>query len=663
MAKKIFLIFALIFVIVVFKSWFVNTEIIGGDWPYYHQEFIDKINLIPPSWSNLWGNGLGGRIISYNINGYFYATTFLGTQILHLPWQITYRIFWFLLFISLSFYSAFSLTRKYLNHLELSLVAGIIYTTNTYALMLVGGGQMGVVLSYSIAPLVVLKAIELINKLSFRNAFVFSIALGIQILFDVRIFYVSAFAICIYYLLAFFYEREKSNFILLSLKYFSLAILIAVGLNLFWILPYAIYPFNPLKILGDAYTSIDSVKFFSFADFSAAFSFLHPNWPENIFGKSSFLRSEFLILPLLAFWSLLSVRKDSRQLSLAILSFAMVALLGIFLGKGAREPFGDFYIFLFNNFPGFQMFRDPTKWYVLVAISYSILIPIALKSFSDQLQKFFKVGIFFVCIAFLVYWGILIREVFLSKVSGTFEKKEIPIEYLDYKQEILKDDNFYRSLWVPKQHRFAYVDESHPLIEANAFFNATNSSELKNKFNEKDTQDLLSRLSIKYVVIPYDTQGEIFATDRKFDEAKRQDVENFLDEVSWLKKIQDGKLTVYQTKNYDAILTVDRGSINSFLQATPYEWKLNYSSNQKSKITFAQNFDKFWVGFIHDREIMPKESNNGFIEFDVPGGENVNLTIQFKQQHAYGLGWILTGFSIAVIISIYVLQSGRFKKK
>ena len=32
-----------------------------------------------------------------------------------------------------------------------------------------------------------------------------------------------------------------------------------------------------------------------------ALSLLHPNWPENLFGKVYFLQPEFLILPILAF--------------------------------------------------------------------------------------------------------------------------------------------------------------------------------------------------------------------------------------------------------------------------------------------------------------------------------------------------------------------------
>ena len=55
--------------------------------------------------------------------------------------------------------------------------------------------------------------------------------------------------------------------------------------------------------------------------------------------------------------------------------FLILSLLGVFLAKGSNEPFGQIYIWLFEHIPGFVMFRDPTKWYMLIAVSYSVLIP------------------------------------------------------------------------------------------------------------------------------------------------------------------------------------------------------------------------------------------------------------------------------------------------
>ena len=87
---------------------------------------------------------------------------------------------------------------------------------------------------------------------------------------------------------------------------------IAVLLNLYWVLPLLMLKENTLDALGSAYTTVGALRFFSFADFSHSLSLLHPNWPENLFGKTYFLQPEFLLLPMLAFSSLLFVKSLKR---------------------------------------------------------------------------------------------------------------------------------------------------------------------------------------------------------------------------------------------------------------------------------------------------------------------------------------------------------------
>ena len=70
-----------------------------------------------------------------------------------------------------------------------------------------------------------------------------------------------------------------------------------------------------------------------------------------------------------------------------IVFFAFLGLTGSFLAKGMNGPFGEAYAFLFKYFPGFVMFRDPTKWYLLVILSYSILIPFVLSQIVQLIRN------------------------------------------------------------------------------------------------------------------------------------------------------------------------------------------------------------------------------------------------------------------------------------
>ena len=147
---------------------------------------------------------------------------------------------------------------------------------------------------------------------------------------------------------------------------------------------------NPIEDLGLAYSSLEAVKFFSFAKLEDTIGLLHPNWPENVFGKVGFPKPEFFILPLLAFCSLFFIKNEEKNKRKYILYFIVLGLLGIFLAKGTNEPFGVIYLWMFNHIPGFVMFRDPSKWYILIVISYSMLIPYSISKIYEYLKSRFN---------------------------------------------------------------------------------------------------------------------------------------------------------------------------------------------------------------------------------------------------------------------------------
>ncbi|EKD86147.1 MAG: hypothetical protein ACD_37C00447G0001, partial [uncultured bacterium] len=107
-------------------------------------------------------------------------------------------------------------------------------------------------------------------------------------------------------------------------------------LNSYWIIPTLVLRINPLYDLGQIYTSFGAVKFFSFATLENTISLLHPNWPENLFGKVSFMKPEFLIIPILAYSSLLFIKNIETKIKKYIIFFAVLGLVGAFLAKGAN---------------------------------------------------------------------------------------------------------------------------------------------------------------------------------------------------------------------------------------------------------------------------------------------------------------------------------------
>ena len=55
-----------------------------------------------------------------------------------------------------------------------------------------------------------------------------------------------------------------------------------------------------------------------------------------------------------------------------ILFFAGVAVVGILLSKQTSQPFDSLYYWLYDNMPGFNAFREASKFYVLIALGYAV---------------------------------------------------------------------------------------------------------------------------------------------------------------------------------------------------------------------------------------------------------------------------------------------------
>lgn len=626
------------------------TAFLTGDARFFWPENIKFFSHFPLAWDSSLNTGIGhSQIGSLWIITYFNLTLLFSK--LGITWNLISLLFWILPSIILSFFSAlFLFNHLFKDRIRYSLLSGIVYAFNTYFLMILTGGQLGICLAYSLAPLVLLRFIKIIENSSLRNVLITGLVLGLQLIFDPRIVYVSL-AVAFLYM---FFNFPKLKTIRKKI-FFSVPFFISILLNAFWILPLLLTKSSPIP---EGFNSIKGFEFFSFSDFSHALSLLHPNWPENIFGKVYFLQPEFLVLPILAYSSLLFVYSNvkAQNFNINILFFALLGLFGAFLAKGANPPFGEVNVWLFQYFPGMVMFRDPTKWYMLIALSYSMLIPHGLFNIASWINSKFKIqSLFLLLIAF--YLLFLIRPLWFGELKEKFKPREVPKEYVALKDFLVSKPEFFRTLWIPQWQRYGFFSNTHPAIGREEIFRG-NAEEQIDQLKEANTEKVLRDLSVKYIIVPYDSEGEIFLDDRKYSEKQYKEAVSDLRKVTWLRELPHlGKIHVFELANSkdhfwtpSATLKINYGYIK------PTEYKIQVrNAKEGDLLIFSERFDRNWLAQ-NSGERLRSSKYKDLNSFRLPKDGDYELRAYYEPQSLVNLGLVISIGSLIAAITTLVGQ-------
>lgn len=677
---KIINIFILLIILFIFKWWFFSFEILtSSDWMVLYKEYWNYSSFFPHLYRT--NAGLGQLILPImGLETYYVTTGKLFGPLF--GWNLVERIFWFWPFLFISLWSSYLFTK--------SLIGSLIYTTNTYILMLVAGGQMGISLSYAFIPFVFYYLLKTLLNLKQKKSFFYSIFhldtlllivfFSLLLLLDFRIGYLISITVGMYIVYDSFFVASKKIIPCLIKKVSFMAFVLTVVflLNAFWLLPFFALGGQTISEFGTQYKSADSVKFFSVALFENSIGMLHPNWPHNIFGKVGFMKPEFLIFPFFIFSSLpfLSLRKNLDLLERKILKkdrhilnvknmlfFFVVLLFGAFLAKGNNSPFGQLYLFAFDHMPGFIMFRDPTKWYVLVVLSYAFLTPLVLLFFSYlkpkvTIQKKAISTKIFLTIIFLLVWIIVHHDVFLGNVLGTLVPKQIPTEYRELKDLQTKNNSFSRTLWIPSMTNYSLFSSLHPSVDANFFLEEYDILKIGKKITLNKVEEKIKNSSIRYIVLPSKITNS--AIEEKDYNKSRQFVVSLLDKENWLTKIYSDNLVVYEVSKYKPKFSISDKKIN-FLFVSPTEYKIFIKSSQKGDVlTFSEKYDPNW-NLLIDHIVIKSKEEKSLNSFRLPTGYNYTATLYYSPQSKVWIGVAVSAFCVVVLIVVSFIARKKTK--
>lgn len=503
--------FLLLPVLITFRALFLPGPLVWGDAPYFYPERLKELVAKPYIWSN-WDENLGG--VSDNLWIYPLLLIYgLIHSVLGFGNDVIIRIVFHFPAIILSFISSFLFARFLTRSLTVSFFAALFYTLNTYFLLLIDGGQVGIELGYGIFPLALVTVYRFAQEISLRNflvALVIFIALTVC---DIRIAGIASFTAFLWVTLERIVNRNipLTRRILATLSVPSAAIFIGS----YWSVP--------LLRLVDEGLNISSTRN-EFVSLLHTLFLFQPHWPLNEFGNITFPSFYFTGVPLLVFGSFLFSRgikagktyfaQKSRLLA------AFIILLLAFLGKGDSPPLGDIYRWVVEHIPFGGAFRDSTKFFIPLILFSGVLIGATAESLNSIFKnRFLKGSMLAVIYIYLIF---LVHPAILGRFSGALAQREVPKDFQTVYQEILSEPGFFRTLWFPERHPFAFFQEAKPSVNAKQLVDLRPFASLNTgTFNRVNflhnplSIDLFNTLGVKYLIFSGDFRKALNQEERE----------------------------------------------------------------------------------------------------------------------------------------------------
>ncbi len=500
----------------VFRKLFLPGPVVWGDAPYFFPEGLRELISFPMSWTTR-GVTLGG------VNNFLWLYPIMllygSLNKLGLNNDLIIRLLFYFPGLILGTIGSIWFARKNKLGLVGQLFTALVYLINTYFILLIDGGQVGVVLAYGMFPLTLV--------LQNEN---FLIALGSVFILTVVDFRVAI--ICLLTsLLIYGIKNLKRSFLL---------ILTLIGLSSYWWIPILRLSTNNLS------TDVSRLQLTSFLNPLLLFQ---PLWPGNEFGRVLPPPFYFIGIPFLIFGSLFLVKKYKRTLK-----FLLVFLFFAFLIKGETPPLGFIYSFLVNKIPYGSLFRDSTKFFIPLLLIAGVLIG---KTIETLRFKLFYVIIY----AYLI---LLALPAILGNLNGVLGKSIDLTTFKNIQKLEESQSGFLRSAWFIEKNPFAYNTHEKQALDAKdladfrpiASMN-TGDGDRFNFINNNSFTDWFKLLGIKYLMFS--------GNPRKLtpDEAEQKDWNRLLNLVETnkdLKKVDiETDFPIYQLANIKPnIFVVDK---------------------------------------------------------------------------------------------------------
>jgi len=617
-----------------------------GDSPFFSIFQLRNLSWLPSVWHEEYGLGVTDLPRLWLEYPFRLIVKFL--SVLGFQWFMIEKICW-VGFILLACIGMYKLIRFFHVPKLFSVVGGLFFVCNTYVFLLINGGQIGVCFGYASIPWIILGFLQGFGG-SVKERIWCGFVVSLSMMADLRLALLGSIAGSgIAFLLSLFTSKRGIGKKIVLL--FGTILLVILPIHAFWLIPLVLFP--NIQFGNDAYTTGGMAQFLSFADFSHALSFLHPNWPENLFGKVYFLQPEFLLVPIVAFGSLIFIHEkhESHESNVSyVLFFSLLAIVAVFFAKGSNPPFGELYLWCIGHVPGFVLFRDSTKFYAIIGCMYAFLIAhtgayiAASQKQNKRLVSSITAGVI-ICFCF-----VLVRNVFQGNII-----RSIPIsrEYAQLENMLNNEKRFFRVLWIPTNETFSPMSNIVPGVTGEMIFQESSPSAMTRIFSNPSVGNTLAKKGIQYIVVIPDERKSQYLTEYQFDPKLR---DNYLQAIennpSFEKNTEFTHLQVFRSRaSADPVLSAD-GIVFPYKHPSNGIYRIQ-TEGKLQRINFLFQHDPYWQatdGTIHRSS---QKDENGFMVFDIVGMDHALTLNYLPEQVSRAIApWSIIFF---ICISVYLL--------
>ena len=651
------------------SHWYVffdNKILNAGDWLYVPLNTLKELGF-----QKAWMTHVDLGVVSVVPSNFpfFALASFFSTISSVFSWDIFTRIFFLVPIIFLVPFFSFLLFKKIFKNDLIAFFSACIYSFNTFFLKL----QLDWI-TYAfiwwIFPALFLSILKYLETKKNKYLVYNSLLVFIGIVYEIRIMILVLISLSLFQIVHLIIGSNKFKKKIKDNVYIFISYGIGVLMHAFWLIPIK------MGLADDVMTNASPEPFASYYDILDVLTLHMYSWSHNLvlesFIKQPIELRHFLI-PLFAIIGIIVCKKlfKDRAQNVCFVFFGISLLIFAFWSKQEFIPFGEIYRWAFFNVPLFNIYRESSKFFILVAMSLSFFYGIGLYWIYNFIKKYNK-KIALSIIAIILFFSSIfnLQHFFDQKIGGMAKGVEIPNDYNILEKNLSNDNEYYRILWLPIKHRFSFYSEAHPFLRMTNLINILDDrldfilfdenfpiqDQLLFLLEQPYSNQLLDKLSVKYIIVPTSNKVEIkksidssewvYEIFRHYGDIENPEIRNWyiseLDEIDYLEKIDIGteELAIYENKNYKPHITA-LDNIYSLTSLKNLDTKYNFIDKQLDSsfdFVLTDNNENIPVTNAYDifENISPLNLKNNKISIELQDNNKYNSTyINIGKENIY----------------------------